>query len=124
MSLNTDRQPPDHTTPDHTTPDHTTPDHTPADQPPPDQPAPDRSPPDRSVSVVIATYTERRWTELTETVRSSLTQQPPPARVVVAVDHNEALLARVRAELPQVHAVRNRYARGASGTRNSGVDVV
>ncbi|MDT5038131.1 MAG: hypothetical protein QOE03_3316, partial [Micromonosporaceae bacterium] len=96
----------------------------PADQPPPDQPAPDRSPPDRSVSVVIATYTERRWTELTETVRSALTQQPSPARVVVAVDHNEPLLARVRAELPQVHAVRNRYARGASGTRNSGVDVV
>jgi GT2 family glycosyltransferase len=79
---------------------------------------------DRSVSVVIATYTERRWSELIEAVHSSLTQQPPPTRVVVAVDHNEPLLERVRAELPQVRAVRNRYARGASGTRNSGVDVV
>src|SRR3954447_18435493 len=75
------------------------------------------------VSVVIAAHTERRWTLLTAAVNSALAQQPAPAKVVVVVDHNEPLLARVRAELPHGTVVCNRYERGASGARNSGVEV-
>jgi GT2 family glycosyltransferase len=75
------------------------------------------------VSIVIAAHTERRWTQLTAAVNSALAQQPAPAAVVVVVDHNEPMLARVRTELPHVTAVSNRYERGASGSRNSGVEV-
>ncbi|MDQ7905783.1 glycosyltransferase family 2 protein [Phytohabitans sp. ZYX-F-186] len=73
------------------------------------------------VSVVIPTHDERRWARLVATVRSVREQSPAPAKVVVAVDHNPELLARVRRELPGVTAVGNEHARGVSGTRNTGV---
>jgi GT2 family glycosyltransferase len=54
-------------------------------------------------------------------VASAQAQQPAPASVVVAVDNNPDLLARARRELTGVMVVPNRFARGAAGTRNSGV---
>jgi GT2 family glycosyltransferase len=39
---------------------------------------------------------------------------------VVVVDHNSALLRRVRTEFPQITVLDNIYARGASGNRNTG----
>ncbi|MEU8614809.1 glycosyltransferase, partial [Actinoplanes sp. NPDC048791] len=78
------------------------------------------SPDHRDVSVVIPTHTERRWQSLVRTVRSARTQRHTPAEVVVVVDHNPALFRRVRRELPGITVLENAYARGASGTRNTG----
>jgi GT2 family glycosyltransferase len=73
-----------------------------------------------SVSVVIPCHTERNWNTLAAAVGSALGQQSPPAEVVVVVDHNPALLDRVRRELSGVTVLANRYAQGASGARNTG----
>lgn len=72
-----------------------------------------------SVSVVICAYTLDRWGDLVAAVESVLAERP--LEVVVVADHNDALLARVRADLPHVHAVANEGQRGLSGARNAGV---
>ncbi len=54
-------------------------------------------------------------------VASVQRQSVPAQEIVVVVDHNPALLARVRAHLPGVIAVANHEARGLSGARNSGI---
>jgi glucosyl-dolichyl phosphate glucuronosyltransferase len=72
------------------------------------------------VSVVICAYTEARWDDLCAAVESVLDQTVPPLEIVVVVDHNDALLARARANLG-VKVIANREARGLSGARNSGV---
>ncbi|WP_432985952.1 glycosyltransferase family 2 protein [Dactylosporangium sp. CA-233914] len=75
-----------------------------------------------SVSVVIPCYSERRWDQLVAAVASAWAQQPRPERVVVVVDHNDALLARAAHELPEgTVVVANESQRGASGARNTGV---
>jgi hypothetical protein len=73
------------------------------------------------VSVVICSFTLQRWDDLRDAVGSVRRQTAPPLEIVVASDSNPELLARVRAEMPDVVAVANRYGRGASGARNSGV---
>jgi GT2 family glycosyltransferase len=74
-----------------------------------------------SVSVVVCTYTERRWDDLVASVRSASTQAVPPLEVIVVTDHQPALLERVRRELPEAVAVANEERPGLSGARNSGV---
>jgi glycosyltransferase involved in cell wall biosynthesis len=75
-----------------------------------------------AVSVVLCTYTERRWADLLAAVRSVREQRvAPPVEIVVAVDHDEPLLARVRREASDVVAVGNPGPRGLSATRNAGV---
>lgn len=77
-----------------------------------------------SFSVVIATYTEKRWAELVEAVDSALQQSPPPHEVIVVVDHNDELHARVARELgDKVVVTPNRDRRGLSGARNTGAAV-
>jgi GT2 family glycosyltransferase len=73
------------------------------------------------VSVVVCAWTAHRWGALGEAVRSLREQTPPPSELVVVVDHNDDLLARVRAELPDVVAIANAEQRGLSGGRNTGV---
>ena len=72
-------------------------------------------------SVILCAYTEARWNDLVEAVASVRQQTLPPYEIIVAVDHNPGLFARVQQHLPGVLAVENREARGLSGTRNSGV---
>jgi glycosyltransferase involved in cell wall biosynthesis len=74
------------------------------------------------ISVVICAYTEARWDDLVAAVESVRRQSAPPKEIIVAVDHNLRLLARVREHIPGVVAVENREPRGLSGTRNSGID--
>jgi GT2 family glycosyltransferase len=76
--------------------------------------------PPPSVSVVIPTHSEKRWSSLVRTVESVRSQEYVPAEIVVVVDHNPALLQRVHDELPGVTVLENQYARGASGNRNTG----
>lgn len=77
--------------------------------------------PHPTVSTVICTHAAARWHDLTEAVASATTQTAPAAETIVVVDHNPALLRRVRAELPGVIAIPSSGPRGASAARNSGV---
>jgi GT2 family glycosyltransferase len=76
-----------------------------------------------SISVVICAYTEDRWHDVLAAVTSVRTQRPAPHEVVVVVDHNEALLRRLRCHLTgtEVRVVPNTGERGLSGGKNTGV---
>ena len=73
-----------------------------------------------AASIVIATHHERRWAWLIRAVASARAQQHRPAEIVVVVDHHPDLYRRARRELTGVTVLENRYARGASGARNTG----
>jgi GT2 family glycosyltransferase len=76
----------------------------------------------RSASVVICAYTDRRWEVLTASIDATLDQRPPPREIVLVVDHNDPLLRRCRAQMPQqVRVLPNTKARGLSGARNTGI---
>ncbi len=75
----------------------------------------------RDVSVIICTYTEKRWPQLKMAVDSVYAQSVQPREIILVVDHNPALLARVHEQWPDAVFAENRGARGLSGTRNSGV---
>lgn len=74
-----------------------------------------------TVSVVVCTYTEDRWSRMVDAVRSATTQTTAPLETIVVVDHNPRLFERVRAELPDVVALANVGAQGLSDGRNTGV---
>ena len=76
-----------------------------------------------SCSVVICAYTDERWAQLVEAVDSVLTQSLAPDQLIVVIDHNEALEARARREMPGATVMANRGPRGLSGGRNTGVEV-
>jgi glucosyl-dolichyl phosphate glucuronosyltransferase len=73
-----------------------------------------------AASVIIACHTEKRFGQLLQAIGSALDQVPAPLEVIVAVDHNEKLCARLRAEAPGVAVVDHRGEPGASGARNAG----
>ncbi len=73
------------------------------------------------ISVIICAYTEDRWGDLVMAVESVQHQTVLPREVIIVIDHNLALLERVREHLPSVMVVENREARGLSGARNSGI---
>jgi len=72
------------------------------------------------VTVVICSYTMRRWADLTAAVESVRGQQPGPAEILVVVDHDAELLSRAR-DLAGVRVVTNDRTRGLSGARNAGI---
>lgn len=75
-----------------------------------------------TATVVICVYTENRFGDIVAAVDSVRAQDVTPAQVLVVVDHNPALLTRVREALPAgVRVLPNACARGLSGARNTGV---
>ncbi len=74
-------------------------------------------------TVVICAYTEDRWDETLEAIASVQSQRPPPHDLIVVVDHNPQLQARLAEKLPDVRIVANHNARGLSGARNTGVEI-
>ncbi|WP_059015478.1 glycosyltransferase family 2 protein [Mycobacterium sp. M26] len=76
-----------------------------------------------SCAVVICVYTEDRWEEILESVESVRAQNPPPHDLIVVVDHNPALQARLVDRFPDVRVVPNSHERGLSGARNTGVEL-
>ena len=74
-----------------------------------------------ATSVVICAYTLDRWSDTVAAVESARGQEPGPREVVLVIDHNDALLARARAEIPATLVVPNTGTRGLSGARNTGV---
>jgi GT2 family glycosyltransferase len=75
-----------------------------------------------TVSVVVCSYTEQRWDDLVDAIRSVEMQTVPPLEVIVVVDHCPALFERCVRELRGVRVVQNGRDRGLSGARNSGVE--
>ncbi len=75
-----------------------------------------------SVSVVICCYTERRWIDIVAAVESVRRQTTPPHETLLVVDHNPALLQRIRAQIDDVIVVANRGRQGLAGARNTGVE--
>jgi GT2 family glycosyltransferase len=73
-----------------------------------------------SVSIVIPTHSEKRWSLLVRTVASAKSQEYMPEKIVVVVDHNPGLYHRARRDLPGVTVLENLYAQGVSGNRNTG----
>ncbi|HEY4451298.1 MAG TPA: glycosyltransferase [Solirubrobacteraceae bacterium] len=74
------------------------------------------------VSVVLCAYTESRWHELVAAVASVARQTVAPREIIVAVDNNAGLLARVAEGIRDVRIVENVGVRGAGQTRNRGVE--
>lgn len=79
------------------------------------------------VSVIVTTYTERRWECLVDALASLRRQTLAPREVIVVVDHNPKLLSRVRDEMRDemgdVLAVESRHPPGLAGARNAGLAV-
>lgn len=76
-----------------------------------------------SVSVVICTYSGARFEDLRQAVDSVAQQTYPALETIVVVDHDAALLERVRAEFPGVVAIENTGAQGLSDARNTGLSL-
>ncbi len=76
-----------------------------------------------SISVVLCTYSEERWNDLTIAVESVQQQTLQPEEIIIVIDHNPELLKRVREHISDVTVIENKQAKGLSGARNSGVMV-
>ena len=48
-----------------------------------------------SSTVVLCTYTERRWDDVVAAIASLRVQTVPPVQILVVVDHNEVLRDRL-----------------------------
>ena len=74
-----------------------------------------------SITVVLTTFSERRWPQLQLAVRSLQGQTQVPDEIVIVVDHNPALLRTVRHTFPGIAVIENRAPAGLSGARNAGL---
>jgi glycosyltransferase involved in cell wall biosynthesis len=79
-------------------------------------------------SVVVCAYSFNRWDELLLAVQSLEAQSFRPLEVIVVIDHNTELFARASQVLEghtdavvTVQVLENRFERGLSGARNSGL---
>lgn len=88
--------------------------------------APEKAPEaqEPSIGVVICGYSDARWPELQEAVRSVERQTRPAHEVVIVIDHNDRLLERARAEFARAHVVANAGQPGLSAARNTGLSHV
>lgn len=75
-----------------------------------------------TVTAVVCAYTERRWDDLLLALQSIDSQSTLPTERMVVVDHNEALLDRLRLAKPDWTVVPNCHQRGLSGARNTALD--
>jgi GT2 family glycosyltransferase len=73
------------------------------------------------VSVVICAYDSARLPDLEVAIGSLHAQTTPPGEIVVAIDRNPDLLARVLDRFPGLVVVPNSFHPGAGGARNAGV---
>lgn len=75
-----------------------------------------------TASVVICCYTERRWDDIVDAVKSLTEQTVAPQELLLVVDHNESLLRRAATAFDAVTVLHNNRSRGLSGARNTGVE--
>jgi len=74
-----------------------------------------------SVSVVVSTYDEGRWSKLVACIDSLKRQRVPAAEVIVVVDHNASMLERAVAAFSGAKVIENTGPRGLAGARNAGI---
>jgi GT2 family glycosyltransferase len=74
-----------------------------------------------AISVVIPCFADERFADVLAGVDALRRQTLAPEEIVVIVDHNTALLARLRRALPDVKVRASRETRGSSGARNTGI---
>jgi GT2 family glycosyltransferase len=73
-------------------------------------------------SVVVCVYTEKRLSQIRAALDSIARQTMPPSQVIVVADHNPALCGRLAAEYPDHEVISNKFERGLSGARNTGIE--
>jgi GT2 family glycosyltransferase len=76
-----------------------------------------------NITVIIRTYTDKRWEYFEKAVESAFAQNMAPHEVVLVVDHNPALFDRVRTRFPAANVVENTQSRGSGGAWNMGIAV-
>lgn len=74
-------------------------------------------------SVIICAYTEKRWDDLIAAIMSVQQQNIPAREIIVVVDHNPPLLARLQDYFPEIIVIENSEPQGLSGARNSGIAI-
>jgi GT2 family glycosyltransferase len=77
----------------------------------------------RDVSVIICTYTLERWAALCAAIESVYAQSVQAREVIIVVDHNPDLAARLGEQWPEAILVENHDTRGLSGARNTGISL-
>ena len=80
------------------------------------------APPSIRASVVVCVYTEKRLPQIRAALESIARQTVPPWQVVVVTDHNPELFDLLAAEYRDLEVVSNKFERGLSGARNTGVE--
>jgi GT2 family glycosyltransferase len=75
-----------------------------------------------TLSAIVCCYSFERWPLLVRAIDSLRVQRVPVQEIIVVVDHNEALLKKVKDEFPTVTVVPNEHDQGLSGARDSGVE--
>jgi len=73
-------------------------------------------------SVVVCVYTETRLPQIRAALYSIARQTMPPWQVIVVADHNPALCDRLAAEYPDLEVISNKFEKGLSGARNTGIE--
>lgn len=73
------------------------------------------------ISVIVCAYTMNRWDELV-TVVASLKKQTPLHEIIVVIDHNPVLYERASKVFDGIVLLENKYNRGLSGARNTGIE--
>jgi hypothetical protein len=73
-----------------------------------------------TVSVIVCTYSQRRWEALLAAVASVASQTHPPLETIVVIDHNSELFDRTQATLQGARVVENDGENGLSA-RNTGL---
>jgi glycogen synthase len=73
------------------------------------------------ISVIICAYTLDRYSDLVAAVDSVRQQTCPPSQIIVAIDHNDELLARALETFPELTVIPSIDPPGLSGARNTGL---
>lgn len=73
-------------------------------------------------SLVVCVYTERRLPQIRAALDSVSGQTAPPGQVIVVVDHNASLFDYLKVEYPDHEVISNKFERGLSGARNTGIE--
>lgn len=74
-----------------------------------------------ALSVVLCAYSDRRFGDLRDAIRSVLPQLAEGDEVIVVIDHNPWLRERVTSLFPDLQVIDNDGPRGLSGARNTGI---
>lgn len=72
-------------------------------------------------SVVVCVYTEERLSQIREALDSIACQTVSPWQVIVVADHNPRLRDQLAADYPGHEMIANKFGRGLSGARNTGI---